>query len=211
MKKIFLVAAIAVFGFSTVQAQDVKLGAKAGVNFAKLSGDDLEDADGRLGIHLGLVGEIPVSEKFAVQPELVYSTQGLQSKFNIGDTEITAKRKLDYFNIPVMAKFYVTEGLAIEAGPQIGFLLNAKDEVEADGDFPGDEFEGETDIKDEVSSFDMGIGGGLSYSLENGAYIGARYIYGLTNVDDAGDDTDGEFFEGDLVNSVLSLSVGFRF
>ena len=214
MKKyVLLVATTLIFGTSTMIAQDVKLGAKAGVNFAKLSGEALEDADGRTGFHVGFLAEMPLSERFAIQPELVYSQQGLQSKESFDGTEFETKVKLDYLNVPVMAKFYLIDGLSIEAGPQFGFNINAKQELEVTGgDTDGDfEITGEDDIKDEVSGFDLGIGGGLAYQLDNGLFFQGRYIYGLSNVPEDVDDAQGEDVEDDLVNSVLSLSVGFKF
>lgn len=212
MKKLMLFAAVAVFGLSNVNAQDtnsgmsgssgnangIAFGVKAGVNFAKLTGDNIEDADGRTGFHIGGVVEIPVSEKFSVQPELVYSQQGLQ--FKEGDFE--SKLKLDYLNVPVMAKFYVADGFAIEAGPQFGFNMSAKNEF-SDGDNSED-----VDIKDNVSGFDLSVGAGVSYKLPNGLFFQGRYMFGLSNVD-KGDDEEG--FDDNLTNSVLSLSVGFMF
>ncbi len=214
MKKyVLLVATTLIFGTSTMIAQDVKLGAKAGVNFAKLSGEAVEDADGRTGFHVGFLAEIPLSERFAIQPELVYSQQGLQSKETFDGTEFETKVKLDYLNVPVMAKFYLIDGLSIEAGPQFGFNINAKQELEVTGGDTDSDFEitGEDDIKDEVSGFDLGIGGGLAYQLDNGLFFQGRYIYGLSNVPEDVDDAQGEDVEDDLVNSVLSLSVGFKF
>lgn len=51
------------------------LGAKAGLNFSNLTGDDA-DLDGRTSFHLGLIAEIMFSEKFGIQPEVLYSAQG---------------------------------------------------------------------------------------------------------------------------------------
>lgn len=194
-------AAVAVFGFSQAQAQEgVQFGVKAGVNFAKLTGDDVEDADGRTGFHIGGVVEIPVSEKFSVQPELVYSQQGLQTEYDFEGINVEEKWKLDYINIPVMAKFYVAEGFAIEAGPQFGFKASAKYEAEGGGESV------EEDL-DDVAGFDLSLGAGVSYKLANGLFFQGRYMFGLSNVDDS----DESGFEDDLTNSVLSLSVGFMF
>ena len=63
MKKLLLMTAVAVFGFLNINAQEVKFGAKAGVNFATLGGD-VEDADGITSFHVGAVAEISISEKF---------------------------------------------------------------------------------------------------------------------------------------------------
>jgi len=196
MKKIMLTALIAVITMVSVSAQN--FGAKAGVNFASLNGDDAEDFDGRTSFHIGAVVEFEISETFSFQPELMYSSQGAESSFSEEGFDYEMKIKLDYLNIPLMAKYYVTEGFSIEAGPQVGFLLSAKLEYEADGDSESE------DIKDELSSIDFGLNFGLGYKLDSGLNFGARYNLGLSNVDDSDDDMD-------LKNGVFQISVGYFF
>ena len=130
MKKLLLTAVFAVLTIASINAQE--FGAKAGVNFASLNGD--EDFDGRTSFFVGGVVEFEISESFSLQPELLYSSQGAKSSFSEEGFDIESTIKLDYLNIPIMAKYYVTEGFSIEAGPQIGFLLSAKAEYEADGE-----------------------------------------------------------------------------
>ncbi len=210
MKKL-VIAVVAILGVATVQAQDeVSFGVKGGVNFAKLQGDDVEDADGRTGFHLGAIVEIPVSEKFSVQPEVMYSQQGLQSEFEDENTTSESKLKLDYINVPVLAKFYVAEGFSIEAGPQFGFLAKAEQEFQSTTTSGGVtvESEGTEDIEDSIAGFDMGAAFGAGYELNSGLFFQARYIIGLSNVDDS---DEGGLFEDDLTNSNLQLSVGFKF
>ena len=149
------------------------------------------------------MAEIFMGEKFAIQPELVYSQQGLQSEDEFLGAVIESKLKLDYLNVPVMAKYYVGEDLALELGPQFGFLMNAKTEVESDTG------SSEDDVKDSFATFDLGIGGGLSFNMDTGWFAQARYIIGLSNVDDS-DDSEGSI-EDDITNSVLSLSIGYKF
>ncbi len=64
-----------------------------------------------------------ISEKFAFQPELLYSAQGS----DYDDEDFSGSVKADYLNVPLMAKYYVGEGFSLEAGPQVGLLLSAKD------------------------------------------------------------------------------------
>jgi len=209
MKKLLIITLVAGFAITSSFAQEVKLGAKAGVNFAKLTGDDVEDADGRTGFHLGVLAEIPFSERWAIQPEILYSQQGLQAKQDFIDGEIETKLKLDYINVPIMAKYYITDGLSAEAGTQFGFRAKAEQEIEVTGGSgDGNEIEGTNDVKDSISGFDAGVGGGLAYRLDNGLFLQARYIIGLTNV--TADDDEGAFGD-DLTNSNLSFSVGFKF
>jgi len=207
MKKFLLFTAIAVFGFSTINAQaEFRLGAKAGVNFAKLTGDAVEDVDGRTGFHLGGVVEIPFAERWSVQPEILYSQQGAQSKEEEGGIEFEDKLILDYINIPVMAKFYLTDALSLEAGPQFGFNAKAENEFTVEGD--GVDVEETDDISDDVNGFDLGAGIGAAYRLPMGIFFQARYVLGLSNIPE-GSDEDG--IDDDLTNSVLSLSVGYKF
>ncbi|HZW76961.1 MAG TPA: outer membrane beta-barrel protein [Flavobacteriaceae bacterium] len=62
---------------TTTQAQEIRLGAKAGVNLSNLI---IKDADPKpdmfTSFHLGGVVEIPITETFSVQPEILYSAQG---------------------------------------------------------------------------------------------------------------------------------------
>ncbi len=190
MKKLFLVAAIAVFGFTSVNAQEVTFGAKAGLNLASASGDETDDIKARTAFHVGVVAEIAISDVFSVQPDLLYSSQG--AKADEGDGEI----KLDYINLPIMAKYYVAEGFSVEAGPQVGFLMSAKFD---DGD-------NEEDIKDEMSGIDFGFNIGVGYKMESGLNFAARYNVGLSNVwDYEGSDDFSQ------KNSVIQVSVGYFF
>ena len=213
MKKLFLMTVIAFFGF-TVFAQDspsaIGFGLKAGANFASITGDETDNLSSLTGFHVGAYVDISVSEKFSVQPELLYSTQG--AKYEDSDF-YDGKFKLNYLNIPIMAKFRVAEGFTLEAGPQVGFLLSAKDEYDYIGADPGfSDLSGEDDIKDLVKGTDFGINFGLGYKMENGLNFSARYCLGLSNINDTSS-IDPGFDMGDIKNQngVFQLSVGFTF
>ncbi|HLW30757.1 MAG TPA: porin family protein [Aequorivita sp.] len=212
MKKILLLATVVVFTLSA-QSQEIRMGAKAGVNFANMSfnPDDGEDFKSRTSFHIGGLVEIPITEKFSVQPEILYSSQGSQLKYSeefMGErisSEI--KYKLDYLSIPVMAKYYVIDGLGLEAGPQFGILVSAKGDYEFSGMGMSDS--GTEDIKDELKTLDIGLGFGASYRLDMGVFFGARYVLGLTDISD---NTDVDFEdEVKVKNNVFQLSVGYTF
>ena len=176
-------------------------GVKAGVNFASLTGDDAEGMDGRTSMVFGGFAKFQVSEKFAFQPELLYSMQGATTSesFWIGedDVDVDVTVKLDYLNIPLMAKYYVTEGFSLQAGPQVGFLLSAKAKVEAGGE------EEEEDIKDDFKGLDFGLNFGAGYELESGLGFDARYNLGLSNI--------GDHDEADGGNGVFQIAVSYSF
>lgn len=183
MKKILVLAVFTVLGFTNVNAQEIKFGVKGGLNFSTVSGDNTENIDYVTSYHFGVVSEIPLSEKFSFQPEVLYSRQGYS--FN---NDVVA---LNYLNIPLMAKYYVTKGLSVEAGPQIGFLLSAKNE--------------KIDVKDAFKTVDFGVNFGVGYKLENGLNFGARYNLGLTDINDV-DNSSGK-----NKNGVFQISVGYFF
>ncbi|KOS08056.1 hypothetical protein AM493_19880 [Flavobacterium akiainvivens] len=183
MKKFLLPAVVAVLGFTNATAQEIKFGAKGGLNFASVSGDNTEGIDGVTSFNFGVLSEIPISEKFSFQPELMYSGQG----YSFSDNTIA----LSYLNIPLMGKYYVTKGLSVEAGPQIGFLFSAKND--------------DTDVKDSFKTLDFGVNFGLGYKFNNGLNFGARYNVGLTDINDIDNST------GKNKNGVFQLSVGYFF
>lgn len=206
MKKSILLVAIALFGFTAVSAQEyVMFGAKGGVNFSSFSGDGLSaftDDKGRTSFHLGLVAEIPMSERFSIQPEVLYSGQGydLVSRDNANDVEY----QLDYINIPVIAKVYVFEGLALEAGPQVGFLVNS--EIDSDRSL-FDDNDGSISLdEDQFNKTDFSLALGASYKLRGGLFVNGRYNIGLREIYD-----DSIISRADAKHSVVQLGLGFMF
>ncbi|WP_026706362.1 porin family protein [Flavobacterium soli] len=156
MKKLFIMAILVVAGSTSMNAQGLDFGVKAGANFAKLDGDDIS-GDNLTSFHVGALLEVNVFENFSVQPEVLYSSQGTK----IEDEDI----KLDYLSVPVLAKFYlISDKLSLEAGPQFSFLVN--DNIE-------EQFEAET--------FDFAVVGGLAFDVTSNIFVQARYVTGLTD------------------------------
>lgn len=192
MKNTFLFLVVALIALPALQAQEFfRMGAKAGVNFANLVGDT-EDAKMRTSFHVGLVAEIPISENFYFGPEVLYSSQGTK----INEDGFEGAFELDYIQIPLMAKYYISEGFNLEAGPQIGFLTSSEVKTEDVG----------VNTKDFISGFDYGVNFGLGYNLPVGIFLQGRYNLGLANVLDS-----EEFGDEKAKNSVIQLSVGYMF
>ena len=188
-KKKVLLTVAAVMAFGLMNAQEVKYGAKAGLNMSNFGGD-AEGTDMKVGYQVGGFAEIKVSDKFAVQPELLFSNLG--TKVDFSGTTVT--ENLNYIVVPVMAKYFAAEKFSIEAGPQIGFLMSAK--AKADGE--------SVDIKDEFNSTDFGLNVGFGYDFTENIGVGLRYTAGLSNIaKDSGD------FK--VNNTNIALTVGYKF
>jgi len=210
MKKIFL-AVTTLFTIVISNAQEIKYGAKAGLNLSTLTGDvGSYDVKSKAGFHVGGFVEFKITDKFSVQPELLYSTQGAKFEYFSSDefSSTSDKRdvKLGYLNVPIMAKYFVLPGFTIEAGPQIGFLLSAKNEFDYQS-YITEQYNssGEDDIKDDSKAVDFGFNVGLGYEFTENIFVQARYNLGLTSISENASD------EFDPKNGVLQISVGYKF
>ena len=206
MKKSILIITMMLCSTTFVAAQEtVMFGAKGGLNFSSFSGgghEAFEDPEGLTSFHLGLVAEIPVSYRFSIQPEVLYSGQGYSiAKVDDGDN---IGYQLNYVIVPIMAKFYLIDGLSIEAGPQIGFLVDQEidyDPTSDDGDISLNE--------DQFSSTDLSLGLGAAYKI-NSFFVYGRYNMGLSGIYDDSF-TDSVLSEADAKHSVLQAGIGFMF
>lgn len=193
MKKILLALVVLTTTVLSSQAQ-VQFGLKAGANFYTLGGDNAEgeNINSKIGLNAGGIVNIPVSAKFKVQPEVVFSIQGAKE-----DDGGALNFNFNYINIPIMAQIYATEGLYFELGPQVGFLLKADLKDETSGVTQ--------DVKDQLKSTDFGLGLGAGYRMTSGLGFNARYNLGLSNIID--DQSSGD----ELKNRGFQIGVSFLF
>lgn len=213
MKKLLFLIAFTVFGLTNFYAQDFNFGAKTGLNFASIGGDESEDWDGKTGFHVGLVAELMLADRLALQPEIIYSSQGAKGEgsdsFEGEEESYEVDLKLNYINFPLLAKYYIKEGLSLEAGPQVGFLLSADYDYTETYSFEGETetFSGSEDIKDEMNSIDLAVAAGLGYKLDMGLFFNARYNLGVSNIYSSEDSND-DYSQN---NNVIQFSVGYLF
>ena len=187
MKKILLFAAILLSASAVVQAQSIKLGLKAGLNYANQTGAAITvnsknfQKEAISSYHAGLVAEINLFEGLALQPELLYSTQGAKYKTALED--IT--NKVGYLAIPVMIKIGLSKSISLELGPQASFLLSGKDQF----------------VVKDPSTFDFAVAGGLGLKVTKSIFLQARYGLGLTELSK----------DAQTKNSVVQVSAGLLF
>lgn len=188
-----------------VTAKAQYLGVKGGLNLSNLRLDDVDSENMRVGYHFGAFLNLPISDGFAIQPEVLYSTKGSKAEYHqdlgfLGQFDADTKFKLDYIDVPILAVFRVGDAFEIHAGPYIGFLMNSKFEV--DGDV---ELEDDLD-KDNFKSMDYGLTGGIAINF-SAIQVGARYNYGLQKIQDS-DATD--LLLGDAKNSYFQVFAALR-
>lgn len=209
MKKIALLIAMVTFGF-VVNAQEIKFGPKVGLNLSNLRSSENIDAGTRTSFHIGGMAEVRFGEKLAIQPELLYSEQGTSKKISsTGAGIVSASYKnvlsYNYLTIPVMAKYFIIDDLAVELGPQVGFLLSAKSKkvVSAGGVSVSTDSNNEMDFKEFTNSVDFGLNVGASYTFIFGLNAGVRYSLGLSKTNKIGPEN--------IKNGVFQVSVGYFF
>lgn len=189
MKKLFL-ALVAVVLFCSAKAQtDITIGPKLGFNATNITNSVGKN---KISFSLGGFAEFKFNDFLAIQPELLYSRQGYRTKSN----GIKGKHRVNYLNIPVLAKLYVLDNFSVDLGPQFGFALNDRYKSKI-----GDTIT-KTKNKD-FNVFDVSFAFGVSYELDMGLMLSARYNLGLTNVHDSWSDNNK--------NHVFQLSAGWRF
>ena len=187
MKKTILVTIVLVAVSFQMQAQLVKFGIKGGVNYANQTGSDVTvnstnyRTSAITSYHAGLIAEIKLVDSFAIQPELLYSTQGATYKNAVEEF----RNELGYLSIPILAKINLNKFVSLELGPQASFLLSERNNF---------------DIKD-TNTFDFAVVGGLGLNITKNLFIQGRYGLGLT---DASKDAQ-------VKNSVVQVSAGIKF
>ncbi|MEP7322149.1 MAG: porin family protein [Saprospiraceae bacterium] len=165
--KIYLVIIFhALFALSLAQAQHFNLGIKGGLNFYTIHNNNNVKFDPITDVHFGLLGHIHLDRQYAIQPELVYSAQGAQISSN-------SKIMLKYINFPVLFQYMFDNGFRLQAGPQVGFLLNAKSKINSTS----------TDVDQNFESVDVGLSAGIGYvHPPSGIGFDLRYNAGLSNI-----------------------------
>src|SRR5690606_34044060 len=190
-----LFVAVATLSITAAHSQSVRFGAKAGVNFASVNGDDFDEADGVTGFQVGAVAKIGFTELLALQPELLFSAQGYSVDLPGDDVSV----RLGYVNLLIMLDFTLAEGLSLQGGPQFGFNVVSGYKFDGDDNEDFEEVEG-------IKTLDLGAGIGAQYILPINLFFQARYVIGLSNVYE-----EMEGFQPEGKNSVISLSAGYFF
>lgn len=232
MKKIFLGLTFA--GTFLISAQEkeqpvattpssVRFGIKAGFNGSTFSRGERSEVDNsekiKAGSHIGVFANIPLAEKFSIQPELLFSQLGSKtedifihnSENSSTKQEYTYKTNLNYLTLPVMIQYNILPQLYVEAGPEFGLLLGGK--INGDGRSEVI-FEGTTTIGTESFSenitmklynkFNFGIGIGAGYYFTQNFGVTARFTAGITGI-----------FKNDygskVRNNALQIGVAYQF
>ena len=166
--------------FAQPEAGTFTLQPSAGVAIATLSGDGTK---AKVGFQGRFEGAYQMTDAFAVSVGLGCSQYGAKEEGT------NTKKNLAYITVPVLANYYLVNGLAVKTGVEVGFKSSAESKN-------GDEKE---DIEG-VKSVIMSIPVGASYEYKN-VVLDARYNIGVTKA----------FKEGNAKQSAFVVTFGYKF
>jgi hypothetical protein len=161
MKSNFLLLLILfLINCSSVKAQGLHLGIKAGTDLSEVTGYSVQNGL-KGGFMAGAFAEVNLI-LLGVQPEVLYSQINTQGADN-------QSIKLQYLNIPILLTIKLPiPVLSLLVGPQFGTLLNKNDNLTTDG-------------KKAITSGDFSMVAGAQLNLLK-FKGGVRYVYGFSNI-----------------------------
>lgn len=183
-------------GIPDQRSNVVKLGIFAGATLSSMSNYDAADlglgsgtgflAGAAMNIHFGKKrGADPGTGPLGIQVEALYVNHTVKTS----GEDI----KLNYFEVPVLLKYYVQPGFSIEAGPNIcGTLSKSPDDLKLES--------AHIALKD-IKGFDVKATVGMAYETKSGFTANVRYHFGTS-------DLAGNF---PCKVSALTVSVGWLF
>lgn len=195
MKKFFILIVFSLFYGSIYGQVKVRPGIKMGVNSSKITNSYL---DSKTGIYVGGFASIQFNDRYALQPELLYSRQG-------GDGNAHAPKDLDihYVSIGLANKFFVSAntGFHFVVGPALD--INAKNNmvsiINGNGDW-------------DITPIDFAFFGGIGYEFPFGLILEARYKQGLIDIDLFND--NGEYApdnDENHLNALFQIGAAYKF
>lgn len=164
MKKFSFFFAVCLFALQS-QAQ-TSYGIKGGASITNLKSEGWQDKKNKVGMTAGLFAESKIGAQFFLRPELLFSTKGFKFQANAGKEGVV---NLNYISVPFLAGFRPGDQIAILAGPEFGYLQDAKSKH--DGKI--------YDLTRSYGRFDLCLNLGFQYRFSKHVGIDLRYSHGL--------------------------------
>lgn len=203
MRQLITIFVITFFcsGYTSAQEKKTNFGVKSGLNLSVFSASINSEASMKAGFHLGGYLRSSLSEKVFFRLEGYYSGQGQKDEYRSspnGPSLGTTTTTVNYLNFPVLFEF--GRKFHFQTGPQLGFLLSAREKGTIDNTTVDD------DLKSIMKGTDFSFVLGLGINATEHFNIGARYNIGLNTIFK---DVPSDF--PDIKNRVLHFYVAYSF
>jgi hypothetical protein len=194
MKKIIFSLTICLLIATVSSAQsDITYGIKGGLNYANLvyefedSNNDFLDFNAKVGFYAGGFINISLSDKFSLQPELLYSSQGAKLDIDYSQILVFDQNDPTFFEneedvnvkqskllLPILLQYKIGSDFSLFLGPQITYTLNFETEVENGDELVVSRFQDDDKIGIDASAR-------IGYKASENMMIELGYFRGLTN------------------------------
>jgi len=184
-----------IFG-DKLNSPNLEFGLEGGLNWANISGLETNDFarkwnlgfyfDFRLKKQWFLYTGVLVKSNLGVDNLTVNDLNNLQATVYINNNGQALvgdySQKLNYFMVPVLAKYRFKNNIYVELGPQFGLMF--KSWVEFDSEVEDIEAIFKEFNKDQINKLDAGAMFGMGYKFKSGPgwSLGAKYYYGFVDV-----------------------------
>jgi len=196
MKKSVLLTLITLLtlGLNAQSLIPTKFGIKAGLNFSSLSISSIDGVkptinSSQIGIAAGVCVHIPLSDKWFVNPEVLYSQKGASFEYefthdyavNQRDTfNTTNQLTLSYIELNPTISFKASDKLSLNFGPSVSFLIGEKNiYTQKPTENPLNTTHILTDGLVEAATLDIGLNLGLSYFITHNFLVDTRVYTGF--------------------------------
>ena len=236
MKKSILITLITflTIGLDAQSLIPIKYGIKVGLNISSLSvsrtekgineGVEETNNSSQIGIAAGGCVYIPLSDKWYINPELLYSQKGASFDYDFthdypvnkrAEYTTTNQLTLSYIELNPTFSFKASDKLALNFGPSASYLIS-EDYTITSAKTKGENATGAHVLLDgfyESSALDIGLNLGLSYFITANFLVDTRVSTGFM---EAGEVTQPNEAEGSdpvytLKNRTIVLSLAYLF
>ena len=193
MKKLLLMV-LSVAVIQSVRAQDFRMGAKGAFNSTWLFNSNISDKGdiidyrATFGANFGLQFLLYFTENVGVSMDLLYASNEQRIEgFSENPVLVWyAEEQLKYLDVPILFHLSSEGGPYVEIGPQVGFLIGAKELLRWNNQQHPIPVETTSDYKDDFSTISLAAVLGFGYDIEVSdnwfVNVGLRFGFGLSDV-----------------------------
>lgn len=209
MLKNIIVSCLAIFLFSpgfTFAQPYVEVGAKGGLNVSNIRNLRVSGTINRNAPAAGIFASTFLSERFAIQSELLYMGKGDRIELPSGEREDQVVTiKLNYLELPVLAKLQgsmlADAEVGLYAGPAFAWKLNESlDDPTSD--------ENSSEEQEMVKGTDTGLAVGAEFGIRLGR---AKLLFDIRLTPGLREIAQGPQLPSEASNQTISIMTGFTF
>ena len=206
MKKLFIVAFALLIAGKVSAQKGPSFGIKGGLSFSNIikTDDSNFKTNYQTGFNAGAFLTIPIVDRLAFQPEIMFSQKGYKSDRSgiLGSGTLT--QTTNWIEIPILAKVEAAKGFNIYLGPEVSFLTKTTNKY--DGTFSSSQ---KTTYESDAEKFKKSILGGVlgvGINLSNKLSLNGRYV-----LDFQKNNEDGSTSTPAFKNQVWQVGLGIKF